>query len=408
MLKNKEGKKFIVGECLIFLFSLFLLAIFQNILFTQYKNHLIENNGYIISHILSVHPELEEEIISAILNKEEDVDKGMETLSKYGLSDIDSLDYIKDIKLLKNRMIVYNSCFFLFIFGIFSIVYSLFVRNQYKKIKEINQYMLAVLNGDYSFDIRDYEEGVISNLKNDIYRITTLLKQQSETANQDKKELETVLSDISHQLKTPLTSMYVMNDLLYDDTMDSEVRHDFLNKNRKQLERIEWLVTSLLKLSRLDSGTIRLKKEQVNISRLLEKALDPIRIPLELKKQNIEINCNPNLFLVIDFNWTVEAILNILKNAHEHSYENTTIKIEVEENTLYTSISIIDEGEGIQKKDLRNIFKRFYKGDNNKESIGIGLNMAYTIITKQNGEIKVSSKRGEGTTFHIWFYKGVV
>ncbi len=407
MLKNKECKRFVIGEGIVLIVSILLVMMFQKILFIQYKNNLIQSNGYIIANILEKYPEFEEDIINALLNKKGDVEKGIQVLSKYGLSDIDSLDYMKDIYILKKQMMIYQISFVLFLFGLLSFIYYLFIRNQYQKINEINRYMISVLNGDYTFDIRDYEEGAISNLKNDIYRITTLLKQQIENANQGKKELETVLSDISHQLKTPLTSMYVMNDLLYDDTMDVEVRHEFLNKNKKQLERIEWLVTSLLKISRLDSGTIVLKKQKVSVYNLIQKAVEPIRIPLELKKQNIVIDC-PETFLIVDENWTAEAFLNILKNAHEHSSENKDIKIIVKENNLYISIFIIDEGEGMDTKDLKNIFKRFYKGEGNKESIGIGLNMAYTIIVKQNGEIKVESKKGKGTTFCIFFYKTIV
>lgn len=408
MLRNKEMKWFVFGESLILLFTVFLILIFNMLTFNQYKVNLIENNGYLISSFLKKHPELEEEVINTIISKTGDTEKGIAILEQYGLADIDNLDYIKDIRNLKNKMILYNLLLALLIFSLLSSIYYIFIHRQYQKIREINQYMLAILNGDYHFDIKDYEEGEISNLKNDIYRITNVLKQQSENAKDGKKELETVLSDISHQLKTPLTSMYVMNDLLYDDTMDPKIRKEFLQKNRNQLERIEWLVTSLLKISRLDSGTIVLKKEKVSIRELIQKAIEPIRIPLELKKQNVVIKGDPNTHAILDFNWTVEAILNILKNAHEHSPEEGNIEIHYEENALYVAIYIQDHGEGIDEKDIRHIFKRFYKGSSSKESIGIGLNMAYHIITKQNGDIKVNSEKGKGTLFTIHFYKNIV
>lgn len=408
MLRNKEMKWFLLGETIILTFTVFLILAFNNVTFNQYKVNLIENNGYIVSSLLQKHPELEEDVINSIINKTGDIEEGMNILGRYGIDDVDNLNYINDIKDLKDKMIIYNLFFAFLIFILLSSIYYVFIHRQYQKIRQINQYMLAILNGDYSFDIKDYEEGEISNLKNDVYRITNLLKQQSENARAGQKELETVLSDISHQLKTPLTSMYVMNDLLYDDSMDPKIRKEFLQKNRNQLERIEWLVTSLLKISRLDSGTILLKKENVNMKRLIEKALEPIRIPLELKKQNISIKGNPTIQATLDFNWTVEALLNLLKNAHEHSPEGGNIEITYEENALYVALYIKDYGEGIDEKDIRHVFKRFYKGNSSKESIGIGLNMAYTIITKQNGDIKVESEKGKGTIFIIHFYKNTV
>ena len=284
--------------------------------------------------------------------------------------------------------------------------YHLYKKN--KKIKNLSTYMNNILNNNYSLDIRDYEEGNLSNLKNDIYKMTVKLKEQSDSSQKEKKYLEEVLSDISHQLKTPLTRMYVINDvLLSDKKIDDSKKQEFLIKNRKELERIEWLVTSLLKMSRLDSGSEKIIPKETKIDDLIRKTVTPLEIPIELKNQHLILDYDKNIKLNIDLNWTTEALINILKNAHEHTKENGTIQIKVKDTVIYTEIEIIDTGEGISTTDLPHIFERFYKGKTNKESIGIGLNMAKKIINLEKGDIKVISN-SNGTTFNIKFYKQII
>lgn len=284
--------------------------------------------------------------------------------------------------------------------------YHLYKKN--KKIKNLSTYMNNILNNNYSLDIRDYEEGNLSNLKNDIYKMTVKLKEQSDLSQKEKKYLEEVLSDISHQLKTPLTSMYVINDvLLSDKKIDDSKKQEFLMKNRKELERIEWLVTSLLKMSRLDSGSEKIIPKETKLDDLIRKTVTPLEIPIELKNQHLILDYDKNIKLNIDLNWTTEALINILKNAHEHTKENGTIQIKVKDTVIYTEIEIIDTGEGISTTDLPHIFERFYKGKTNKESIGIGLNMAKKIINLEKGDIKVISN-SNGTTFNIKFYKQII
>lgn len=279
------------------------------------------------------------------------------------------------------------------------------IYKQSEKIKDLSFYMNNILNNNYSFDIRDYEEGDLSNLKNDIYKMTVKLKEQSDFSLKDKKYLEEVLSDISHQLKTPLTSMYVINDvLLTSKDIKEDKKLEFLKKNRKELERIEWLVTSLLKMSRLDSGSETLKIKEIELGSLIKKVLEPLEIPIELKGQKLILEYDPKIKLNIDISWTTEAFINILKNAHEHTMEEGMITIYAKDTPIYTEIEIRDNGEGIKEEDLPHIFERFYKGKENKESIGIGLHMAKKIINLEKGEIKALSSKA-GTTFNIKFYK---
>ena len=282
---------------------------------------------------------------------------------------------------------------------------NFFTLRRYKEIEKLSGYLRNISNGNYSMDIRDNEEGELSILKNEIYKVTLMLSKQGEFLKKDKEKLADAISDISHQLKTPLTSMMVMIDLLSDENLNSEKRIEFTKNIEMQLERMDWLLTSLLKLSKIDAGTITFKKDKVKVSELIKKAMSPLLIPMELKEQKLIIDGNENTSFTGDLNWSTEAIVNIVKNCIEHTENKGIISIFYEENPLYTEIKISDNGTGIEKEDLPYIFKRFYKGKNaSAGSVGIGLAMAKSIIVSQNGDISVRSKKNEGTEFSIKFY----
>ena len=407
MFKNREVKKILFLNLIYFFIIIIIGLVLSLYSFNLYKKNLIRNNSILVGNILKNHPELEEEVINELILNSDTYDYGTEILNKYGLDDPKYFDYLKVNNELKQNIILTNILFIIILFMLVSITYLIFIKNQYRKINKIDKYMNKILNNDYSLDIRDYVEGDISTLKNDVYKMTIKLKEQTELSIKDKKYLEETLADISHQIKTPLTSMYVINDILSDNDLDKKSQIEFLNKNRNQLERIEWLVTTLLKISRLDSGMVTLKRDNINIDNLIKKTIEPIKIMAELKNILIETNIETTNFY-LDFNWTLEALTNILKNACEHTNNNGSIKIEVNENPLYLNIKIIDNGVGISESDKKHIFDRFYKGKTNKDSIGIGLNMAKKIINLQNGEIECISKINEGTTFDIKFYKKVI
>lgn len=281
-----------------------------------------------------------------------------------------------------------------------------FTRKRYCDIEILSNYLKRIYGGDYSLDIRDNCEGELSILKNEIYKVTLILSKQAELLKTEKEQLANAISDISHQLKTPLTSMLVMADLLDKDHLSPEKRKEFLGNLTHQLERMEWLLTSLLKLSKIDAGTVTFKKECILVKELLQQALKPLLIPMEIKEQNMNLEGDSSITFLADRNWTVEAIINILKNCVEHTQRGGSITIHYSENPIYMEIIISDNGSGIDKEDLPFIFKRFYKGKNaSDESVGIGLAMAKSIINSQSGDISVSSRKDSGTTFSIKFYK---
>lgn len=404
MWQNKHFKIFLTSQIIFLIITLLLTILINNWNNKLYQKEIIKNNRIIIGNILENHPELESEIIESILLNNGNELLGESILEKYGLDNYEMLEYLDNVKKISNHTFYRTLFLNVFLFLLLFTSNFLYLKSIYKKINLIDIYMNKILNNDYDLDIKDNKEDDISNLKNDIYKMTIKLKEQAEISIKEKQNLENVLSDISHQLKTPLTSMYVINDLLKED-IDLSKKKELLFKNKNQLTRIEWLVTSLLKISRLDSGTVVLKKDEVNISYLIEKTLEPLLIPIELKNITLKQKIDSNLTLICDEAWTREALINVIKNAYEHTPCNGSILIKATTNPIYTEITIKDSGKGISKKDAPHIFKRFYKGEGNKESIGIGLNMAKSIIEKQNGSISFETKENKGTTFIIKFYK---
>lgn len=285
----------------------------------------------------------------------------------------------------------------------------LFTKWRYRELAKLSVYLREISNGNDSLDVRDNQEGELSILKNDIYKVTLMLSEHRSLLQRDKIQLTDAISDISHQLKTPLTSMTVMADLLSAPDLPPAKRSEFTHHIRVQLDRIDWLVSSLLKLSKIDAKTIPFKKDRILMINLIQKALEPVLIPMDIKGQTVSIAGDDDVSFVGDFNWTAEAVINILKNGVEHTPEGGAIAIAFSENALFTEIVIVDNGKGIPKEDLPYIFKRFYKGKNAGEgSIGIGLAMAHSIIASQNGVIDVTSDDGKGTQFRIKFYKQVI
>lgn len=282
-------------------------------------------------------------------------------------------------------------------------------RRRYSDIKELSRYLRRIYSGDYSLDIRDNEEGELSILKNEIYKMTLMLSKQADQLRAEKVLLANAISDISHQLKTPLTSMTVLADLLSSEKLEPEKRREFTRTLDTQLERMEWLLTSLLKLSKIDTGTIKFKQEPFTAAELIDKAMKPLLIGMELKEQTLVIEDTEKVTFTGDINWVAEALINIIKNCIEHTPTGGLIKIKTEDNPIYTGISIVDNGSGIACEDLPYIFKRFYKGKNaGEESVGIGLAMAKSIIENQCGDIYVTSQPNQGTRFVIKFYKQTV
>ena len=277
------------------------------------------------------------------------------------------------------------------------------MKRQRKQIEELEQYCEEVLQETATLDLRDNEEGRFSLLKNKVYDITVLLREKNQLLEKNKKETERLIADISHQLKTPITSLRMTNEILYMD-MSSEKRMRFLDNMQADLLKIEWFVKTILNLAKLDSKTLTLKREETMAAELSEKMIDSFKIFCEVSGCRIASSGEEDITLWCDKKWLLEALHNILKNALEHGAAH--IALLWSENNLYTKLEITDDGEGIEKEELPHIFERFYKmKGSGEDSMGLGMAFTKSMIAYQNGEVKVKSKKDEGTTFIVKIYK---
>lgn len=378
----------------------------------QYKTVTITLNekiAEIMGKISESNPEIDSREIIEILNSAkntEQYEKGQTELSKYGIE----IDKINSIKLIENQMKT-NLKLNILIIVLFSILWMtiivLYLRKRDKKIKQITNYINQIKNKKYDLNIEENTEDELSNLKNELYKITIMLKEESEISKKDKENLKISVEDISHQLKTPLTSITIMLDNLKDNpNMEEKTKQKFIFEISKQVEWINWLVISMLKLSKLDANVVQFYDEKINLKKFIGEIIKNLEIPIEVKNQKIIIDGDENVSFIGDYKWQQEAITNIIKNCIEHNENNGTIYINYEENSLFTKITIRDEGEGISKEDLKHIFERFYKGKNSSEnSVGIGLALAKNIIEKNNGMINCKSELDKGTEFVIKYMK---
>lgn len=378
----------------------------------QYKTVTITLNekiAEIMGKISESNPEIDSREIIEILNSAkntEQYEKGQTELSKYGIE----IDKINSIKLIENQMKT-NLKLNILIIVLFSILWMtiivLYLRKRDKKIKQITNYINQIKNKKYDLNIEENTEDELSNLKNELYKITIMLKEESEISKKDKENLKISVEDISHQLKTPLTSITIMlNNLKDNPNMEEKTKQKFIFEISKQVEWINWLVISMLKLSKLDANVVQFYDEKINLNKFIGEIIKNLEIPIEVKNQKIVIDGDENVSFIGDYKWQQEAITNIIKNCIEHNVNNGTIYINYEENSLFTKITIRDEGEGIPKEDLKHIFERFYKGKNSSEnSVGIGLALAKNIIEKNNGMINCKSELDKGTEFVIKYMK---
>lgn len=286
-------------------------------------------------------------------------------------------------------------------------VHLVSVKKRYDAIAKLSASIDLVLHGDDNVFITESREGELSLLESEISKVLLRLRENSERLKNDKLHLSDAIADISHQLRTPLTSINLTLSRLIGGNVTQEERIKLLYELRSRLSRIEWLVEALLKISKIDAGTAVFRSEPVSVADIVARASEPFAIALELKDQRLITDIGNQSFIG-DTAWSTEAISNIIKNCMEHTPEGGYIKISAEETPLYTEIVIGDSGEGIDKADLPHLFERFYRGRNSAEtSVGIGLALTRAIIAEQQGSIKAENS-ASGALFTIRFYKRII
>lgn len=278
---------------------------------------------------------------------------------------------------------------------------------RYRRLQKLSQDLDDLLISGTPLPIREYEEGELSILANQIQKMTLRLTESAEAVRADKIYLADSLADISHQLRTPLTAMNLTTTMLRSSDLTTEKRMELTGELRNLLTRTDWLVETLLKLSKLDAGTVTLAQDTVSVQELISRSAAPIAIPMDLRNQQLIVHCSEEQFCG-DLIWSAEALGNILKNCMEHTPDVGTITVTAEETALFTQIIVEDTGPGFSEKDIPHLFERFYKGDNASEnSYGIGLALARTVIASQNGTVQAMNG-STGAKFVIKFYKQVI
>ena len=405
-MKNKINlKKYIIITSIVFIIFAVILTILNIVQYTKYNKNTNIAINRIIANIKEKYPDVDINEIIKILNSNK---SERDMLRQYGI------DIEKEASILINNhehklFLSLNTGILIILLLSLLLVFIMYDKSQNKKVQEITEYIKEINRGIYTLSIQENNEDELSILKNELYKITVMLKEQSENSKKDKLQLKKSLEDISHQLKTPLTSIMIMLDNLLDNPdMNKITRNDFIKSIYRETLNINFFIQAILKLSKFDANTVKFNREDTSLKDIINNAMQNVMAICDLKNINLVVknNVSHEPCIKCDEKWQVEAITNILKNCVEHSEEGSKVHIEYEENNMYCGIMIQDNGSGIDGQDLKHIFERFYKAKNsNKESIGIGLALAKTIIEKDNGYVTVESELGQGTRFNVRYLK---
>ncbi len=397
-------KKEKLSLCFFWLIYFTISFIFISKSYICFKKQIILNNEMIVGTVLQ-NGEANVSDIVATLKKENFTSSNI--LTQYGLENLESLDYLPSMKKIKQKYFLGGGFITLISAFFFSFLYLKVVRKKQKQYQLLDEYFYNLLYNDQHIHFNKVVDDDFTTVQNDIIKVTRRLQNALANEEKTKNELSKTLADISHQLKTPLTSLAIINDALKYDNILEEQKNVFLKEQERTINHMQILITTLLKVSQIESGMIPLKKETYDLRKVIDNSLLNLDYLITAKELKIEKDI-PKSIITMDKYWLGEALTNIIKNACEHSFNGGKISITVKKNPIYVSLEIKDYGEGIKKCDLPHLFERFYRCQNNKDSVGIGLNLTKSILDKMNATVKVKSEYGKYTIFEIHFFEGVI
>ncbi|WP_455500163.1 sensor histidine kinase [Gemmiger sp.] len=279
-----------------------------------------------------------------------------------------------------------------------------FTAARYARLAELAEEIDRLLHEEDRLFVADAEEGELAVLQSQLAKMTLRLREQNDALKREKVYLADSLADIAHQLRTPLTSVNLVFTLLKDEP-DPARRRELLREGTALLAQMDWLLTTLLKISRLDAGVIALQCEPVPLAALVDTAAEPLRIPLELHTIALDVQIPPTAAWQVDRLWLAEALRNILKNCMEHTPDGGCVTVKCDDNPLFTALTIHDSGPGFDEAELPHLFDRFYRGKGSGTGYGIGLALAQSIITRQGGTITAKNAPEGGAVFVVQFEK---
>lgn len=402
MFNNKVGLK----KALIQIGVIVILMLIALVTVGQLEKRQITKNyngkiGAIIEQIEHDYPDVDRGHLLILLKTTGD---GSDVLKSYGYND--DISVIADNNSVHIKFTLIRVGLFLLTIWFVMLAFRGYGKRQDKEVEKIIDLLKEINKRNYQLDINDNSEEALSILKNELYKTTIMLQEEADNSKKEKLELKDSLQDISHQLKTPLTSISIILDNLLDDPdMPEELRQDFISDVKRETNNINFLVQTLLKLSKLDTDTVVFNRKETSSKALVDEAVTRVSSLLDLRNVELQVNVVNDFSLLCDAKWQVEAISNIIKNCIEHTPENGLVTVKIDDNKVYSHIVISDNGSGIAPEDLPHIFERFYKGKNaTVDSVGIGLALAKSIIEKDKGTISASSLL-HGAQFDIKYYK---
>ncbi len=401
---NEEIKKSTIILTLILTLFMSLQLWMYNDYIKKQKQDYIGIVGSIISKTVSVDPNLESKIISIVTQNisEKDKESGREILKQYGITDKLSSNLFPNIT--DNYNVIILSLILSVLLIILNYIQYIYF---FKKVRNLTLAANKILDDDYAHIINEDKEGDFSKLAVEFSNVRRIIKNNISNTQKEKEYLVELLQNISHQLKTKLATMILYNDILLNRKITEEQKIKFLNDNRIQLNNMNVMIQSILKLAKLDTNTVEFCKKEQSLNQTVKEVVYNFEEFAKEKDVKLELNNCDNIILNQDKFWLKEAFNNILKNGIEHTPKGGSVKVNLISNSVFYKVIIQDTGEGIEQSEIRKIFNRFYKNSTSskRDSVGIGVAISKSIIESHNGYIDVSSEKGVGTTFSITFMK---